>query len=264
MKRDDLFRDAAFEGADFAFDARVAAVFDDMITRSIPFYDEQQRMLIELARRYAAPGADIHDLGCATATTLIRMARALPDAGRLVGHDNAPDMLRQARERIAAEGLVDRIELRHGDLERPGALKLDGAGLVLCGWTLQFIRPMQREALVRRIHAVLPEGGALLVTEKVLSNCRELNRDFIDFYYAFKARSGYSGTEIHRKREALENVLVPYRIDENRALFRRCGFRAVDTFFQWFNFAGFLCVKGQPPVTRNPKWAETRRRKSQR
>lgn len=243
MKRDTLFGDGEPRGSDFRFDAGVASVFDDMIARSVPFYHEQQRMLLELAARYAKPGADIHDLGCATGTTLIRMARELPEAGRLVGHDNSPDMLERAQERAAAEGLVDRIELRLADLERPEALTLDGAGLVLCCWTLQFIRPLQREALLRHVCEALPAGGALLVTEKVLSNERVLDREFIDFYYAFKSRSGYSETEIHRKRQALENVLVPYRIEENRELFRRCGFAAVDTFFQWFNFAGYLCVK---------------------
>lgn len=243
MKRDDLFQDEVNRGGDFAFDASVAAVFDDMITRSIPFYDEQQRMLVALARRYRAPGTDIHDLGCATGTTLIRLAREWPDAGRLIGHDNSADMLHRAGERIEAEGLADRIELRLSDLERPEALELAGAGLVLCCWTLQFVRPMQREALVRHVYDTLPGGGALLVTEKVLSNSRELDRDFIDFHYAFKSRSGYSSTEIHRKRQALENVLVPLRIDENRELFRCCGFEAVDTFFQWFNFVGFVCVK---------------------
>lgn len=49
--------------------------------------------------------------------------------------------------------------------------------------------------------------------------------------------------KIARKREALENVLVPYQLNENLDLFRRNGFEIVETFFQWFNFAGFLCVK---------------------
>lgn len=245
MKRDELFRNGAPRGGDFAFDASVAAVFDDMIARSVPFYEEQQRMLAELVQQYLPPGTAVHDLGCATATTLIRLARAIDAAegSRLIGHDRSEPMLRQARARIDAEGLAQRIELRQADLEEPAQLQLQNAGVVLCCWTLQFIRPPRRETLVRRIFDALADGGALIVTEKVLSNEAELDRAFIDAYHAHKSRSGYSDTEIHRKREALENVLVPYRIDENRALFQRCGFRPVDTFFQWFNFAGFLCFK---------------------
>ena len=62
-------------------------------------------------------------------------------------------------------------------------------------------------------------------------------------YYDFKRRNGYSEDEILHKREALENVLVPYRADENVELFRHSGFQIVETFFQWYNFCGFLCVK---------------------
>jgi tRNA (cmo5U34)-methyltransferase len=70
-----------------------------------------------------------------------------------------------------------------------------------------------------------------------------MNRYFIDFYYEYKAQNGYSPEEILTKREALENVLVPYRTDENFELFRRNGYGMVETCFQWLNFAGYLCVK---------------------
>lgn len=244
MNRDDIFDNGKPRSSDFTFDDEVAAVFDNMIARSVPLYAEQQRMIVEVVKRYWRPGGDIYDLGCATGTTLISLGRELDGPGRLIGYDSSAAMVKQARGAVAAEGLGDRIELRLGDLDRdPQALALDGAGVVLLCWTLQFVRPLQREALIRRIHESLVDGGVLVVTEKVLSNARDLDRDFIDFYYAFKESTGYSQTEIHKKRMALENVLVPYRIDENKEMFRRNGFRAVDSFFQWFNFVGFLCVK---------------------
>jgi tRNA (cmo5U34)-methyltransferase len=244
MNRDDIFDDGKPRGSDFTFDAEVAAVFDNMISRSVPFYAEQQRMIVEVVKRYWHPGTDIYDLGCATGTTLINLGRELDGPGRLIGYDNSEAMLQQARGAVAAEGLGHRIELRLGDLEQDAqALALDNAGAVLLCWTLQFVRPLQREALIGRIHESLADGGVLVVTEKVLSNARDLDRDFIGFYYTFKERSGYSQTEIHKKRVALENVLVPYRIDENKEMLRRNGFRAVDSFFQWFNFVGFVCVK---------------------
>lgn len=244
MSSDNIFDDSRPHGSDFTFNAEVAAVFDNMIARSVPFYQEQQRMIVEVVKRYWRPGTDVYDLGCATGTTLINLGHALEGPGRLVGYDNSEAMLQQARGAVAAEGLGNRVELRSGDLDQhPEELALDGAGAVLLCWTLQFVRPLQREALIRRVHDSLADGGVLVVTEKVLSDARALDRDFIDFYYAFKARSGYSEMYIHKKREALENVLVPYRIEENKEMFRRNGFGAVDSFFQWFNFVGFLCVK---------------------
>lgn len=105
------------------------------------------------------------------------------------------------------------------------------------------MRPLGRDALIGHIYDSLASEGALIVTEKILTNNGHVNRFFIDFYYDFKRKQGYSDTEIARKREALENVLVPYQLQENLDLFRRNGFEIVETFFQWFNFAGFLCVK---------------------
>ena len=59
----------------------------------------------------------------------------------------------------------------------------------------------------------------------------------------YKRRNGYSETEIAQKREALENVLIPYKLLENRQLLLRSGFRYVDVFFKWYNFCGIVAIK---------------------
>ena len=66
---------------------------------------------------------------------------------------------------------------------------------------------------------------------------------FIGYYYDQKRRNGYSEMEIVQKREALENVLIPYKLLENRELLLRTGFRYVDVFFKWYNFCGMVAVK---------------------
>ena len=66
---------------------------------------------------------------------------------------------------------------------------------------------------------------------------------FIDYYYDMKQSQGYSELEISQKREALENVLVPYKLLENRELLLETGFHSVDVFFKWYNFCGIVAVK---------------------
>ena len=228
----------------FVFDDEVAGAFDDMIARSVPFYAEQQRMLAEIAGTFWIPGTRIYDLGCSTGTTLIRICAALGDGARGIGYDNSRPMLERAAANVARAGLAARIELRHADLDaRDESPSLDGASVVTLCWTLQFVRPLRRDHLVRWIYDALPTDGALVVTDKVLTNTSTMNRVFVDFYYDFKRRNRYSEVEIARKREALENVLIPYRTEENLEMFRRNGFEIVEVFFQWYNFAGFLCVK---------------------
>ena len=79
--------------------------------------------------------------------------------------------------------------------------------------------------------------------EKVLARESLLNRLYIELYYTFKKRNGYSEMEVAQKRESLENILIPYRVEENLLLLQRNGFEMTDVFFRWYNWAGFLAVK---------------------
>ncbi|HET8946871.1 MAG TPA: tRNA (cmo5U34)-methyltransferase, partial [Candidatus Polarisedimenticolia bacterium] len=99
---------------------------------------------------------------------------------------------------------------------------------------------LQRERLLLDVRKGLVDGGCLIMVEKVLGDTPLFNRLWIDHYYKFKESNGYSRLEIAQKREALENVLIPYRLDENRELLARCGFSQADTFFKWYNFCGIV------------------------
>jgi tRNA (cmo5U34)-methyltransferase len=244
MNRDRVFERTEGTPGDFVFDEKVAEVFDDMLRRSIPFYAEQQQMVTDIGRRFWQPGTAIYDLGCSTATTLVSLARAIPACTSLVGYDNSEPMLQRARDAVEDAGLGDRVQIRYGDLNADLAdLELGGASVITACWTLQFVRPLGRDDVLRSVQRNLAPGGVFIACEKVLTSSNVLNGIYVDEYHDFKRAQGYSENEIARKREALENVLVPYRLDENLRLLKRAGFASVDTFFQWFNFAGFICLK---------------------
>ncbi|RJX18207.1 MAG: carboxy-S-adenosyl-L-methionine synthase CmoA [Desulfobulbus sp.] len=240
MKQDRLFENGEVR-ADFTFNDQVAEVFDDMLSRSIPFYAQVIDNMAALLSRQVKSGSTLYDLGCSTGTALLELARHLPDRQlRFVGLDNAPAMLAKARRKAEMFGKSALVSFREEDIT---TADLPEAGAILCNYTLQFIRPLTRAAFVRRLFDALPEGGLLLVSEKVISHDPMLNRLFIDLYHQFKLRQGYSELEIAAKREALENVLIPFSIQENRDLLTRAGFRSVETCFQWFNFASFVAIK---------------------
>jgi tRNA (cmo5U34)-methyltransferase len=133
------------------------------------------------------------------------------------------------------------MRLDHADLNR--GCVVENASVVVLNLTLQFIRPLYRDSLMRQIAAGLNDNGVLILVEKVLAADSTVNRQFIKFYYDMKRRNGYDEMEIAQKREALENVLIPYRVEENVELLKRCGLRDVETFFRWYNFCGFVAVK---------------------
>ncbi len=226
---------------DFVFDEKVAEVFDDMLARSVPFYGQIQQMIAELTKDFCQSDTTIYDLGCSTGTTLELLSGYIKDPSiKFVGVDNSEPMIDKSRQRFLKRN-EKRVSFACKDLNND--LGLSTASVVLLDWTLQFVRPINRDKLIKQIIASLIGGGCLIVVEKVLGPHSFLNRLYIEHYFDFKRRQGYSKLEIAQKREALENVLIPYTIEENKELFLRNGFGLVDLFFRWYNFAGFICLK---------------------
>lgn len=238
--RDNLF-DTAAPAERFEFNEQVAAVFDNMLNRSIPFYREVISLTAGILARTLAPGDTVYDLGCSTGTTLLHLA-ALDREGdfRFVGVDSSPAMLARAEQKAAAFSLADRISFIEADIT---AADLKGAGAVIVNYTLQFIEAARRPAFLRAIYRGLRPGGILVLSEKVVCRTPEIDARFQEAYFRFKKERGYSELEIANKREALENVLVPLSIGENRDMLRKAGFSEVETFFQWFNFVSFIACR---------------------
>lgn len=222
----------------FEFDEEVAAVFDDMLKRSVPFYEESQKITKFFALKSIKKDSIVYDLGSSTASLLISISKDLKHKARLIGLDNSEAMLEQARKKAQAFGAS--IELENADILE---YDYEDADLFISNYTLQFIRPLVREELVKKIYNSLKSDGVFIFSEKVISHHSKLNKDLIECYYGYKKEQGYSEYEIVQKREALENVLVPYSEDENIKMAKNCGFKHCEVIFRWANFATFIAIK---------------------
>ncbi len=231
-----------FSGVDFQFNREVAAVFDDMLDRSIPFYHEVIKMIGDMIAKRGVRGDLIYDLGCSTGTTLIELSHLLSDGGfSFVGVDESESMIEKAKNKARAYTSSREIDFHKQDICN---LQDDKLGFVILNYTLQFIRPLSRLDILKIIWSKMKKGGMLFLSEKVISSDSFLNRSYIDLYYDFKRSMGYSDLEISEKREALENILIPFTASENIALLKEAGFSGVDSFFRWYNFSSFVAVKG--------------------
>jgi len=241
MGKDEVFREEIAKASDFKFGANVARVFDDMVNRSVPFYGEIQRMMAEQAANHAVEGSFVYDLGCSTGTTMIGMNTLVDPAIRFIGVDDSQQMLDKCEVKLKEAGFTRPFDLRCADLAKD--LRIENASVVVLCLTLQFVRPMYREKVLKTILDGLNPGGVLILVEKILAEESRFNRDFINYYYDFKRRNHYSEMEISQKREALENVLVPYKLSENITLLRDVGFEHCEVFFKWYNFSGLIATK---------------------
>lgn len=236
MHRDNFFNEPIVK--QFEFDDKVAAVFDDMVSRSVPFYKEVQELIVSFALKHLDSGDSVYDLGCSTASTLLALEQASQIPLHLHGIDNSQSMIDKAKSKLLA--YESQIDLCVGDIL---TLPFQSSKMILSNYTLQFIRPLKRSELVKKVYDALEPNGVFIFSEKVILEDKVLDKEFIDLYYDYKARQGYSQYEIAQKREALENVLVPYTYEENVEMLKDAGFEIVDTLFRWVNFTTFIAKK---------------------
>jgi tRNA (cmo5U34)-methyltransferase len=241
MNPDQIFKTKIEKSSDFKFDDAVVNVFDDMVVRSVPFYLEFQRMITEIARDYTKPDTALYDLGCSTGTTMLSLNTVLDNSVKFVGVDNSPQMLRSCSDNFLRLGVKRPYEMIEADLNKQ--FEINNASVVVLCLTLQFVRPINRSRLLMNIHDQLNPGGCIIIVEKVLGESTEFNRQFIKYYYEMKRRNNYDDMEISQKREALENVLIPYKPSENLQQLLDAGFHSSEIFFKWHNFAGFVALK---------------------
>ncbi len=221
----------------FEFDEVVASVFDDMVSRSVPFYKEALVLACDFLALRLPQNARVVDLGCSTASTLLYLARTRGDL-LLTGIDNSKAMLEVAKNKAAGFGA--RLNLVLGDILTSD---FSGCDAVVLNYSLQFVRPPKRAAFLRKIYESLNSGGVLVLSEKLVFENGQLAKEMIALYESYKERQGYTKTEIATKRAALENVLVPFTRAENETLCREAGFTRFETLFCWGNFASFLVFK---------------------
>lgn len=222
----------------FEFDEAVASVFDDMLARSVPFYNDVRELIISLILTEQNDTKKILDLGSSTGKFLLELNGKMSTKMHLKGIDNSEAMIKRAREKCEAYGadieleLADMLDYNYRDEET-----------IVANYTLQFIRPMQRIKLIEKIYNSLVGGGLFIFSEKVAFEDKELDQKIIEVYHEHKISQGYSQFEISQKREALENILVPFTITENIQMCKEAGFDKITTLFQWANFVTFVAKK---------------------
>jgi tRNA (cmo5U34)-methyltransferase len=226
---------------DFAFDEKVAGVFPDMIRRSVPGYETVIALLGLLAERYAQAGSRIYDFGSSLGAATLSMRRRIAHSDcRIIAVDNSTAMTERCREILSREPNAIAVDVVCADIRD---VRVEQASLVVLNFTLQFIPPEQRQALLDHIYQGLLPGGVLVLSEKLAFDDEHEEAFQTDMHLAFKRANGYSDLEISQKRTALEQVLVPDSFETHQQRLQSAGFERIHRWFQCFNFASLIAVK---------------------
>lgn len=241
MSKDEIYRQHTDPAGPFEFTEQVVRVFPDMIERSVPGY----RLLLELTpilvRRAVQRHTRIYDLGCSLGAATLAARRAVQEPGvTITAIDNAPDMVARCRSLIEEDNSRVPVEVIEGDVRD---VEIQNASVVLVYFTLQFLPLEARDELLRKIARGMMPGGVLILAEKLAFE-PEANQSWMDdHHHDFKRAQGYSDLEIARKRQALENVLVPETRQAHHQRLNNAGFDQVHDWFQCFNFCCLAAVR---------------------
>jgi len=239
--KDRIFAETIKKPQDFVFDEKVAAVFPDMLLRSIPGYPAIIGMIETLTTQFAQNGSRLYDLGCSLGASAQAMQKGLKaEACNIIAIDNSPAMIEKCRHQPQNNLAPAKIEYLCEDILNS---EITEASVVVMNFTLQFVEPARRCELLERIYAGMLPGGILILSEKVQFADPDVNELLIEVYHAFKKANGYSELEVSQKRAALERVLIPETIREHRDRLIRAGFKSADVWFQCFNFMSMLAIK---------------------
>lgn len=239
--RDTIFSAPIEKLGDFTFDETVAEVFPDMIQRSVPGYSNIITAIGMLAQRFVKDNSNVYDLGCSRGAGMLSVRRNVQAQGvTIIGVDNSQPMVERCRQHLNAYHSEIATEILCDDIRN---VAINNASMVILNFTLQFLPPEDRVALLEKIYAGLNQGGILVLSEKFTFEDPAMNDLLIDLHHTFKRANGYSELEVSQKRTALENVMRTDSITTHKNRLHSVGFNQVELWFQCFNFGSMVAVK---------------------
>jgi tRNA (cmo5U34)-methyltransferase len=235
-------KDQVMPKGKWEFDQEVTDCFDEMLERSIPAYNDMRELVTRIGKRYVKRRTTIADLGCSTGEAVRPFITSFGAQNQYKLFDVSEPMLEETKKRYSGwieSGIVDvqKFDIRKGLPEHMFS------SLILSGLTLQFTPIEYRQKIIESVYESLEPGGALILVEKVLGVNNKMDSMLVDEYYQMKSDHAYTQEQIMAKRKSLEGVLVPITAKWNEDMLLQTGFRSVECFWRYLNFAGWVAVK---------------------
>ena len=228
------------ENANWKFSSKVAENFDSHAKKSIPHYLEGHELITSLSDFFISSNSVCYEIGCSTGSLTHKLAshNTEKEGARFIGIDIGKEMIQSARKKV--DPLPNNIEFIEDDILQ---IELEPADLIVSYYTVQFIRPAERQRLISKLYDSLQWGGALIMFEKVRGPDARFQDILTRLYDDYKLDQGYSAEEIISKSRSLKGVLEPFSTQGNIDLLKRAGFVDFMTVMKHLCFEGFLAIK---------------------
>ena len=232
--------DADIRAADgrWSFGGNVPDHFESHIGKSVPHYAHGHDVVAAISDFFLYDGATMYELGCSTAALTRKIAARNADRNVTIVGLEIEEAMVEVAEQTTAD--LRNVEIRRADILDA---EFEPSDLIVSYYTVQFVRPALRQALLDKIYRSLKWGGAFLMFEKVRAPDARFQDMMSILYSDFKLEQGFSEREIVHKTRSLKGVLEPFSSQGNVDMLRRAGFVDQMSVFKHLCFEGFLAVK---------------------
>lgn len=229
------------ENANWDFSGKTVKNFDIHIKQSVPMYEEGQNIICNLSDFFVKNDSVIYDLGTSTGEVLFKLAEHNKHKGnaKFIGIDCIEEMIEKAITK------QNKIDISNIEFQLDNILEYDfeKSDLIVSYYTIQFIRPSERQRLIDKIYKSLKWGGAFIIFEKVRGPDARFQDIITSLYKDYKISKGFNADEILSKERSLKGVLEPFSTQGNLDMLKRAGFIDIMTIMKYINFEGFIAIK---------------------
>jgi tRNA (cmo5U34)-methyltransferase len=209
--------------------------YDGLIPRLIPYYREQQDLIIQLIPFASNDRLKVLDLGAGTGILSALVLQAFPQAN-VTAFDMAENMLKICQTNLSAFG--PRLTLQQGNF----AADDFGGGydLVVSGLAIHHLDGAGKQQLFHKLFNSMNSGGILLIRDIVTGATPKLTKQYEQLWREYIKGCGEDDAAYF---QAYLEEDIPSSVEEQIQWLAAVGFSEVGCHWRYLNFAVFGGVK---------------------
>ena len=177
--------------------------FDKHIDKSIRGYGDLWHDVVQIGKYFIEDDTNVVDIGCSTGKLQKSMIEAyqnhIPKAN-YIGIEREEDFYTEFH---TDETVYKNLKYVKGDVRD---FEFENCSYVTSLFTLQFMPPKDRKAVIDKVYNGLNTGGAFVFSEKVYS-CNPKVQDMMTFMYYGEKRKHFSADDILDKEVQLRHMM---------------------------------------------------------
>lgn len=209
--------------------------YDGLIPRLIPYYREQQDLIMQLIPFASNDNIKVLDLGAGTGILSALTLQAFPQAN-VTAFDMAENMLKVCQTNLSAFG--QRLRLQQGNFAEDDLGS--GYDLVVSGLAIHHLDGAGKQQLFHKLFSSMNSGGILLIRDIVTGASPSLTEQYEQLWRKYIKDCGEDDAACF---QAYLEEDIPSSVEEQTEWLAGAGFSEVGCHWRYLNFAVFGGVK---------------------